>query len=91
MPSPLQSIRWRFALWLAFLLTLVLAGFGITAYQLHSNNQFNQLDDELKSRAAAISAGTPFPSRPDESWPARFWSGWWSRLWPRQPRPVLAG
>lgn len=56
MPRPFQSIRWRFALWLAFLLTIVLAGFGITAYQLHSNNQFNQLDEELKNRAAALTA-----------------------------------
>lgn len=56
MPSPIKSIRWRFALWLAFLLTIVLAGFGITAYQLHRNNQFKQLDEELKNRAAALTA-----------------------------------
>ncbi len=56
MAHPIKSIRWRFVLWLAFLLTIVLAGFGITAYQLHSNNQFAQLDEELKSRAAALSA-----------------------------------
>lgn len=56
MAHPIKSIRWRFALWLAFLLTIVLAGFGITAYQLHRSNQFAQLDEELKSRAAALSA-----------------------------------
>jgi two-component system OmpR family sensor kinase len=56
MPRPIKSIRWRFALWLGFLLTAVLAGFGTTAYQLHRNNQFEQLDEDLKSRAAALSA-----------------------------------
>src|SRR5688572_25150329 len=56
MPSPIKSIRWRFVLWLAFLLSIVLAGFGVTAYQLHSNNQFAQLDEELKSRTAVLSA-----------------------------------
>ena len=56
MPSPLQSIRWRFALWLAFLLTIILAGFGITAYQLHCSNQFDRLDEELQNRAAVLSA-----------------------------------
>ena len=55
MPSPIKSIRWRFVLWLAFLLTLVLAGFGVTAFQLHSNNQFAQLDEELKNRVAVLS------------------------------------
>jgi heavy metal sensor kinase len=66
MPHPLKSIRWRFALWLAFLLTIVLAGFGMTAYQLHRSNQFAQLDEELKNRAAVLTAvlRTP-PNQPN--------------------------
>ena len=50
----LHSIRWRFAAWLAFLLVCILAGFGITAYQLHRNNRFTQIDDDLERRVSAL-------------------------------------
>jgi two-component system, OmpR family, sensor kinase len=56
MALPTKSIRWRFALWLALLLVFVLTGFGLTAYQLHRNVQFNRLDEELKYRVSALSA-----------------------------------
>jgi hypothetical protein len=49
-----KSIRWRLQLWLAFLLVAILSGFGITAYQLHRTNHFNQLDQELERRVAAL-------------------------------------
>ena len=64
MINPAQSIRWRFALWLAFLLACVLTGFGFTAYQLHRTNRFDQLDDELERRVNALSTAlrTPRPS-----------------------------
>src|SRR5881628_3206158 len=51
-----KSIRWRLLLWLAFLLVCILSGFGVTAYQLHRTNQFNQIDEVLKRRVAALSA-----------------------------------
>lgn len=51
----IKSIRWRLQLWLAFLLVSVLTGFGITAYQLHRNNRFEQIDEELGFRVAALS------------------------------------
>jgi two-component system OmpR family sensor kinase len=51
-----HSIRWRLNLWLGFLLLCVLAGFGMTVYQLERINQLNQLDDELERRIAAVSA-----------------------------------
>lgn len=75
MPSALKSIRWRFVLWLAFLLTIVLAGFGVTAYQLHSKNQFNQLDEELNSRAALLSAVLRTPPSELNRGPRRFGPG----------------
>ncbi len=49
-----RSIRWRLQLWLAFLLVCILSGFGLTAYQLHRTNQFNQIDQELERRVAAL-------------------------------------
>lgn len=42
-----KSIRWRFVLWLAFLLIGILIGFGVTAYQLNRINRFRQIDEEL--------------------------------------------
>jgi len=55
MIKPPQSIRWRFVLWLAFLLICILTGFGFTAYQLHRTNRFDQLDDDLERRVNALS------------------------------------
>jgi two-component system, OmpR family, sensor kinase len=66
-----KSIRWRLLLWLAFLLVCILSGFGVTAYQLHRVNQFNQIDEVLERRLATLSTdvrgGAPFgppPGRP---------------------------
>ncbi|HMJ92334.1 MAG TPA: ATP-binding protein [Candidatus Acidoferrum sp.] len=56
-----HSIRWRFLFWLGFLLTCVLAGFGITAYQLHRTNQIRAIDQELTRRVAAVGAGLRGP------------------------------
>lgn len=50
-----KSIRWRFLLWLAFLLICILSGFGLTAYQLHRTNLINQIDEDLQHRVAAVS------------------------------------
>src|SRR5215212_5768590 len=61
MIKPAQSIRWRFTLWLAFLLICVLTGFGFTAYQLHRTNRFDQLDDELERRVNALSTALRTP------------------------------
>src|SRR5712691_1491133 len=61
-----KSIRWRFVLWLAFLLTFILTGFGITAYQLQRMNRFGQLDEELKRRVAALSTTVRAPQPPGE-------------------------
>lgn len=73
--NPFRSIRWRFAFWLAFLLTIVLAGFGFTAYQLHRNNQFAQLDEELKQRAAVVAAVLRTPPLMMDRGPRNFGPG----------------
>ena len=45
-----KSIKWRLQIWYGLILVVVLAGFGITAYQLDRNRQFRQIDDELHHR-----------------------------------------
>lgn len=50
-----KSIRWRFQLWLAFLLVCVLSGFGVTIYQLQREGQLRQIDEELERRVAVLS------------------------------------
>jgi len=49
-----RSIRGRFQLWLAFLLVVILTGFGVTAYQLHRTNLVAQIDRELTRRMVAL-------------------------------------
>lgn len=63
-----KSIRWRLQLWQALLLVLVLAGFGVTAFQLHRTNRIRDVDTELSRRlvllAADVRGGPPFPDGP---------------------------
>src|SRR5215475_11071484 len=59
-----KSIRGRQLLWMAILLACILTGFGITAYQLARVSQFNQIDEQLTRRVAALSdeaANSPGP------------------------------
>ncbi|MEY2429300.1 MAG: two-component system, OmpR family, sensor kinase [Verrucomicrobiota bacterium] len=49
-----HSIRWRLQLWHGLLLVLVLAGFGITAYQLQRANQFRRIDQQLLQRTSIL-------------------------------------
>ena len=78
-PMFTHSIRWRFQLWLGFLLICLLTGFGITAYHLHRTNQFNELDQELGRRVSALGtalrtrAMTVRPTRPgDTNYPSAY-------------------
>lgn len=72
----LPSIRWRFLLWMAFLLVCILSGFGVTAYRLHRTNEFQRIDKELEGRVASILAdlrgggagGLPRGRPPLEPW-----------------------
>jgi signal transduction histidine kinase len=49
-----KSIKWRLQLWYGLILVAVLAGFGLTAYQLERNRQFRHLDDELHQRIGIL-------------------------------------
>ena len=51
-----KSIRWRLQLWLFFLLTSILSGFAITAYEVHRRNRLSQIDEELAGRLALVIA-----------------------------------
>jgi two-component system, OmpR family, sensor kinase len=49
-----KSIRWRLQLWYGLLLLAVLAGFGLTAYEVERGKQFRRTDDELRRRVAEL-------------------------------------
>ena len=48
------SIRWRLQFWHGLLLTLVLAGFGLTLLELFREDQFRRVDEELYERLEVI-------------------------------------
>ena len=48
------SIRFRLLLWFGFLLALLVAGFGTTAYQLQKSAMMEELDAELAKRADLV-------------------------------------
>ena len=49
-----HSIRWRLQLWHGLLLTLVMAGFGFTAWRLQLATQFQHVDQELERRIPIV-------------------------------------
>jgi heavy metal sensor kinase len=49
-----KSIKWRLQIWYGLILVGVLAGFGLTSYQLERNRQFRHLDDELHQRIGIL-------------------------------------
>jgi len=66
-----NSIKWRLQIWYGLILVIVLAGFGLTAYQLERGRQFRRIDDELLRRVGVI-AGVlhhPPPRRLDAGEP----------------------
>ncbi len=56
-----KSIRWRLQLWYGLILLLVLAGFGVAAYQLQSGRQWRRLDGELQRRVNVVVSGLRGP------------------------------
>jgi heavy metal sensor kinase len=49
-----KSIKWRLQLWYGIILVAVLAGFGVTAYQLERNRVFRAEDDQLHRRLSVL-------------------------------------
>ena len=62
--SFLNSIRWRLQIWYGLILVAVLAGFGVTAFQLDRGRVYRQVDDELQRRAGALASLFRQPPRP---------------------------
>lgn len=58
-----NSIRWRLQMWYGLILVAVLAGFGLTAYELERANIFRRVDDELQPRAGFLIATLRQPPR----------------------------
>ena len=44
---PQKSIRLRLLLWFGFFLAVLIAGFGVSAYQLQKNARLEDIDAEL--------------------------------------------
>src|SRR5207249_10267983 len=59
----LHSIRWRLQLWYGLILVVVLAGFGLTAYQLERGKQFRRIDEELQRRVGELGNALRSPPR----------------------------
>ncbi len=60
-----KSIKWRLQIWYGLILLAVLAGFGITAYQMERDREFRRIDDELQRRFAAVANALHPPGRPE--------------------------
>ncbi|HEX4264940.1 MAG TPA: ATP-binding protein [Verrucomicrobiae bacterium] len=58
-----NSIRWRLQIWYGLILVAVLAGFGITAFQLERGRVFRRVDDELQRRVGALGSVLHQPPR----------------------------
>jgi two-component system OmpR family sensor kinase len=60
-----KSIKWRLQIWHGLILVAVLAGFGVTAYQLERGRQIGRTDSELHRRfdVLAKSLRRPPPGR----------------------------
>src|SRR5947209_6566846 len=56
-----KSIRWRLQLWYGLILVVVLAGFGLTAYQLQRGRLFRRIDQELQRRTAELAGALRAP------------------------------
>jgi two-component system OmpR family sensor kinase len=59
----LNSIRWRLQIWYGLILVAVLAGFGVTAFQLDRGRVYRQVDDELQRRVRDLSSMFRQPMR----------------------------
>jgi heavy metal sensor kinase len=62
-----KSIKWRLQIWYGFILVVVLAGFGFTAYQLERGRTLGRIDNELHRRVGVLANALrrPPPRGPD--------------------------
>ncbi len=58
-----KSIKWRLQIWYGLILVAVLAGFGVTAFQLERGRVLRRVDEELNRRVNALSGALRQPPR----------------------------
>jgi two-component system OmpR family sensor kinase len=63
-----KSIKWRLQIWYGLILVAMLAGFGLTAFQLECGKMYRQIDDELMRRVGAL-ANLLHPHPPERDRP----------------------
>ena len=72
-----KSIKWRLQIWYGLILVVVLAGFGVMAYQLERGRQIRRVDDELHRRflvlIKVLRPGPPQLERPPQDRPPQDW------------------
>jgi two-component system, OmpR family, sensor kinase len=56
-----KSIKWRLQIWYGLILVVVLAGFGLTAYQLERGRLLGRIDDELRRRVDVLKSALHRP------------------------------
>lgn len=59
----LRSIKWQLQLWHGVMLTLVLGGFGYTAFELQRMREFRRVDQELHDHMGALLGPLRRPGR----------------------------
>ncbi len=53
----INSIKWRLQIWHGLILVAVLAGFGVTAYQLERGSVLSRVDEELEREVGKLLGG----------------------------------
>ena len=61
----LKSIRWRMQIWYGLIFLLVLAGFGVAAFQLERGRVFRRIDGELHQRLTFLGGALTPARRPE--------------------------
>jgi two-component system, OmpR family, sensor kinase len=59
-----RSMRWRLQIWYGLVFLAVLAGFGLTAYELERNRELRNIDVEFQRRMGALSSAMRPPQGP---------------------------
>jgi len=52
----LNSIRWRLQAWHSLILTVIVIGFSVTAYQLEYAQRLRRIDNELQELTSQLTA-----------------------------------
>jgi heavy metal sensor kinase len=81
-----NSIRWRLQAWYGLILVAVLAGFGLTAYQVAHDNQLRRIDQDLEQHLMALMRPRP-PQPPQARFPNEPSGEPLGRSFDRQPGP----